>query len=123
MSIINEHPLKIEDEHKNSFSSILKDLIDIELAERKIVTLSVDYFPLNILKTALEAAEIEIEQGILPFKTTMTITQKEIKIGDKTIELNNKLSVSKNAADWWANQLGHAFRKQNDLSSSQKMNR
>ena len=43
--------------------------------------------------------------------------------GFNIIENNEELSISKNAAEWWTYQLGHAFRQQYDISSSQKMNR
>ena len=121
MNIVNDPPLETEDDSKNSFSLILKDLIDKELEKKQKVTLSVDYFPLDILITALKEAGIEIEQGILPFKTTMTITQDGITIGDELINLNDKLSISGNAAEWWTHQLGHTLRKEYDLSSSNKL--
>ena len=121
MNIVNDPPLETEDDSKNSFSLILKDLIDKELEKKQKVTLSVDYFPLDILKTALKEAGIEIEQGILPFKTTMTITQDGITIGNELINLNDKLSISENAAEWWTHQLGHTLRKEYDLSSSNKL--
>ena len=121
MNIVNDPPLETEDDSKNSFSLILKDLIDKELEKKQKVTLSVDYFPLDILKTALKEAGIEIEQGILPFKTTMTITQDGITIGDELINLNDKLSISENAAEWWTHQLGHTLRQKYDLSSSNKL--
>lgn len=121
LSFVKNHPLKTEDESNSLFSQKLKDLIDKELEKKQKVILSVDYFPLDILKKALEAAEIEIEQGILPFKTTMTITQDGITIGNELINLNDKLSISENAADWWTHQLGHAFRQEHDLSSSNNM--
>lgn len=121
LSIVNERPLKTEDDSKNSFSQILKELIDEELDKRQKVTLSVEYYPLDILKTALKAAEIEIEQGILPLKTTMIITQDGITIGNELINLNDNLSISENAAEWWTHQLGHAFRQEYDLSSSNNM--
>ena len=121
MSFVNEHPLETEDDSKNLFSLRLKELIDKELDKRQIVTLRVDYYPLGILKTALEAAEIEIEQGILPLKTTMTITQDGITIGNELINLNDNLSIPENAAKWWTHHLGHAFRQEYDLSSSNNM--
>ena len=121
LSIVNEHSLKTDDDSKNSFLQKLKELIDKELDKRQIVTLSVDFYPLDILKTALKEAGIEIEQGILPFKTTMTITQDGITIGNELINLNDELSISENAADWWTHQLGYAFRKEYDLSSSNNM--
>ena len=121
MNIVNDPPLETEDDSKNSFSLILKDLIDKELEKKQKVTLSVDYFPLDILNTALKEAGIEIEQGILPFKTTMTITQDGITIGNELINLNDKLSISENAAEWWTHQLGHTLRQEYDLSSSNKL--
>ena len=121
LSFVNAHPPKTEDDSNSVFLQKLKELIDEELEKKQKVTLEVDYYPLDILKTALKEAGIEIEQGILPFKTTMTITQDGITIGNELINLNDKLSISENAAEWWTHQLGHTLRQEYDLSSSNKI--
>ena len=121
LSFVNAHPPKTDDDSNSVFLQKLIELIDEELEKKQKVTLEVDYYPLDILKTALEAAEIWVEQGILPLKTTMTITQDGITIGNESINLNDELSISENAAKWWTHQLGHTLRQEYDLSSSNKL--
>ena len=68
----------LDDEKIENFKNVLSTKIQLELIERGICQLDVDYYPEGVLYDA--AVEVSVSEDLFPWKTCMRVTNETIEV-------------------------------------------